>query len=311
VDARKAEEEGEEDQGRTEDGEDDEGASPATPTGEKWIDVDLSAKTVTAYVGDTPVWGPRSVVDGKPGNETATGTFEIYLRYEQQDMTNAAYYPEDHPSTTTPRTSPGCSTSTADTPSTERRGVPPSGTPARTAASTCRSPMRSGCTTGRASAPRPSCTTERRSPASLLRALREGPSRRLSGGALSMSAAPYLSNGRRPAPPAGGARRRPPVPRSRSAARRRRARRPVDPLRRPHAPGAARARRVPRPPSGSGARARGPRTAPRRRAGSGARGRRSCPGRAAAARPRPPHRAPARADRPRPRTVPRRCAAAR
>src|SRR5699024_10202480 len=63
----------------------------------KWFDVDLSAKTVTAYVGDTPVWGPRSGVDGKPGTETATGTFEIYPRYEQQDMTNAANYPQAHP----------------------------------------------------------------------------------------------------------------------------------------------------------------------------------------------------------------------
>lgn len=66
------------------------------PTGEKWIDVNLSNKTVTAYVGDTPVWGPRSIVDGKEGNETVTGSFEIYLRYDRQDMTNAAYYPKGH-----------------------------------------------------------------------------------------------------------------------------------------------------------------------------------------------------------------------
>ncbi|MGO1259633.1 MAG: peptidoglycan binding domain-containing protein, partial [Brachybacterium sp.] len=78
------------------DGTDDEAATPANPTGEKWIDVDLSNKTVTAYVGDTAVWGPRSMVDGKEGNETVTGTFEIYLRYDRQDMTNAAYYPEGH-----------------------------------------------------------------------------------------------------------------------------------------------------------------------------------------------------------------------
>lgn len=75
----------------------DEKAPADKPTGEKWIDVNLSNKTVTAYVGDTPVWGPRSIVDGKEGNETATGSFEIYLRYDRQDMTNAAYYPKDHP----------------------------------------------------------------------------------------------------------------------------------------------------------------------------------------------------------------------
>lgn len=75
----------------------EEDAPAAEPTGEKWIDVDLTNKTVTAYVGDTPVWGPRSMVDGKEGNETPTGTYDIYLRYDRQDMTNAAFYPEDHP----------------------------------------------------------------------------------------------------------------------------------------------------------------------------------------------------------------------
>src|SRR5699024_227932 len=80
-----------------EDGEDDSSDTPANPTGEQWIDVDLSAKTVTAYVGDTPVWGPRTMVDGKAGNETVTGTYEIYLRYDRQDMTNAGYYEEDDP----------------------------------------------------------------------------------------------------------------------------------------------------------------------------------------------------------------------
>ncbi|ATG55360.1 hypothetical protein CFK41_11725 [Brachybacterium ginsengisoli] len=76
---------------------DEEDEPAAEPTGEKWIDVDLTNKTVTAYVGDTPVWGPRSIVDGKKGNETPTGTYDIYLRYDRQDMTNAAFYPEDHP----------------------------------------------------------------------------------------------------------------------------------------------------------------------------------------------------------------------
>lgn len=81
---------------KAKDGEED--SEEATePTGEKWIDVDLTNKTVTAYVGDSPVWGPRSMVDGKEGNETPTGSYEIYLRYDRQDMTNAAYYPEGHP----------------------------------------------------------------------------------------------------------------------------------------------------------------------------------------------------------------------
>src|SRR5699024_4980525 len=33
---------------------DEESTTPSNPTGEKWIDVDLTNKTVTAYVGDTP-----------------------------------------------------------------------------------------------------------------------------------------------------------------------------------------------------------------------------------------------------------------
>ncbi|MFC7373910.1 L,D-transpeptidase family protein [Brachybacterium sp. GCM10030268] len=97
VDAPKSEEEkAEEEKAKDEESEDADEAEEATPTGEKWIDVNLSNKTVTAYVGDTPVWGPRSMVDGKEGNETVTGTYEIYLRYEKQDMTNASRYPEGH-----------------------------------------------------------------------------------------------------------------------------------------------------------------------------------------------------------------------
>lgn len=66
----------------------------ADPTGEKWIDVDLSAKTVTAYIGETPVWGPVKIVDGKKDYETVTGTYEIYNRLDKQDMTNASKYPQ-------------------------------------------------------------------------------------------------------------------------------------------------------------------------------------------------------------------------
>lgn len=65
--------------------------------GEKWIDVDLRKKTLTAYVGDKKVFGPRSIVDGKAGNETVTGEYRIYLRNEFQDLTNEAYYPKGHP----------------------------------------------------------------------------------------------------------------------------------------------------------------------------------------------------------------------
>ncbi|APX34438.1 hypothetical protein BH708_18930 [Brachybacterium sp. P6-10-X1] len=96
-DEKDADKKDSEKKGTEEKGTEEESEQAAEPTGEKWIDVDLTNKTVTAYVGDTPVWGPRSMVDGKEGNETPTGTYEIYLRYDQQDMTNAAYYPEGHP----------------------------------------------------------------------------------------------------------------------------------------------------------------------------------------------------------------------
>lgn len=54
--------------------------------GEKWIDVNLSSKTVTAYEGATVVMGPVSIVDGAPETPTVTGTFKIYLKYQAQDM---------------------------------------------------------------------------------------------------------------------------------------------------------------------------------------------------------------------------------
>ena len=54
--------------------------------GEKWIDVDLSNASVTAYEGATVVQGPIPMVPGKPGWETVTGTFRIYLKHQDQMM---------------------------------------------------------------------------------------------------------------------------------------------------------------------------------------------------------------------------------
>ncbi|WP_172119540.1 L,D-transpeptidase family protein [Actinomyces faecalis] len=58
---------------------------PAAP-GEKWVDVNLSAKTVTAYEGATVVRGPVTIVDGAPETPTVTGTFKVYLQYASQTM---------------------------------------------------------------------------------------------------------------------------------------------------------------------------------------------------------------------------------
>ncbi len=59
--------------------------------GEKWIDVNLSKHTMTAYVGAKKVKGPIAMVHGSQDFPTTTGTFHVYLKYEKMDMrgTNA------------------------------------------------------------------------------------------------------------------------------------------------------------------------------------------------------------------------------
>lgn len=54
--------------------------------GEKWVDLNLSNKTVTAYEGATVVHGPVSIVDGATDTPTVTGTYKVYLQYESQTM---------------------------------------------------------------------------------------------------------------------------------------------------------------------------------------------------------------------------------
>jgi lipoprotein-anchoring transpeptidase ErfK/SrfK len=54
--------------------------------GEKWIDVNLSNHTVTAYEGADAVYGPVSMVNGADATPTVTGTFHVYLKYETQTM---------------------------------------------------------------------------------------------------------------------------------------------------------------------------------------------------------------------------------
>lgn len=54
--------------------------------GEKWIDVNLSNNTVTAYEGATVVHGPMGIVPGAPGMETVTGKFSIYSKVPSQTL---------------------------------------------------------------------------------------------------------------------------------------------------------------------------------------------------------------------------------
>ncbi|PKW26935.1 L,D-transpeptidase family protein [Phycicoccus duodecadis] len=48
--------------------------------GEKWIDVDLGAHTMTAYVGAKVVYGPVAMVNGAPKTPTRLGTFHVYYK---------------------------------------------------------------------------------------------------------------------------------------------------------------------------------------------------------------------------------------
>ncbi len=67
---------------------------------EKWIDVDISTQTLTAYEGDTAVF-QRAISSGTWEYPTVTGQFRIWLTYESQTMDGTLlgfdYYLEDVP----------------------------------------------------------------------------------------------------------------------------------------------------------------------------------------------------------------------
>lgn len=54
--------------------------------GEKWVDINLSTATITAYEGATVVGGPYYMVPGAPDTPTVTGTYHVYLKYASQTM---------------------------------------------------------------------------------------------------------------------------------------------------------------------------------------------------------------------------------
>ncbi len=56
---------------------------------ERWIDVDLTHQTLTAFEGQTPVYTSR-VSTGLAQYPTVAGTFEIYVKYEAADMSGGA-----------------------------------------------------------------------------------------------------------------------------------------------------------------------------------------------------------------------------
>ena len=54
--------------------------------GEKWVDVNLSNHTMTAYVGGRSVLGPIKMVDGQKEKPTVVGTFKVYLKNSKMTM---------------------------------------------------------------------------------------------------------------------------------------------------------------------------------------------------------------------------------
>jgi LysM repeat protein len=57
----------------------------------RWIDVNLSAQTLTAYEGNTPVRSTL-VSTGIPSKPTPTGQFRIYVKYVSTLMSGPGYY---------------------------------------------------------------------------------------------------------------------------------------------------------------------------------------------------------------------------
>ncbi len=74
------------------------GTPPPVPhsTGERWIDVDLSTQTLTAYEGNGPVY-TVAVSTGRPNTPTPVGQFRIWIKLRYDDMRGPGYYLRDVP----------------------------------------------------------------------------------------------------------------------------------------------------------------------------------------------------------------------
>ena len=66
-------------------------AAPVEVNEDRWIDVDLSEQTLTAYEGDTPV-RQTLVSTGLPATPTPEGQFRIWIKLEADDMEGPGYY---------------------------------------------------------------------------------------------------------------------------------------------------------------------------------------------------------------------------
>lgn len=66
------------------------------PDGKRWIDIDISDQTLTAWQGDTVVLKTK-VSTGKPGYETVTGTFYVNTKLRYAHMIGEDYNTPDVP----------------------------------------------------------------------------------------------------------------------------------------------------------------------------------------------------------------------
>ena len=70
--------------------------APVMSYGSKWIDVNLSLQTLTAYTDQTPVFQTR-VSTGTAATPTVVGTYNIYAKYVSASMSGPGYYLSDVP----------------------------------------------------------------------------------------------------------------------------------------------------------------------------------------------------------------------
>jgi lipoprotein-anchoring transpeptidase ErfK/SrfK len=65
-------------------------ASAAAPAGRRWIEVNLSNQTLTAWQGDVAVLY-TSISSGLAATPTVTGNFKVGVKYTSQRMTGPGY----------------------------------------------------------------------------------------------------------------------------------------------------------------------------------------------------------------------------
>jgi lipoprotein-anchoring transpeptidase ErfK/SrfK len=71
-------------------------AQPAAVDEKRWIDVDLSQQSLTAYEGGTPV-RTTLVSTGLPATPTPVGQFRVWIKLRYDDMAGPGYYIADVP----------------------------------------------------------------------------------------------------------------------------------------------------------------------------------------------------------------------